>query len=136
MDNYGANKNRVGGWWLEPISWRQSEAIAKHYNMTRQEAELVYPTKGAAVAAINASYFRGALRSCVIDATQGRLTSVDQVRGYFIDDSEGGANNLGNRTIESIWEYLRPYVEMRQKTHPLTTRGGQNLREQAGTSIA
>jgi len=120
MTSLGTTTMTVKKWWLEPISWRQSEAIAKHYGMTRQEAELVYPTKGAAVAAINASFFRAALRGCVIDATQGRLTSIDQVRGYFIDDSEGGANNLGNRTVESIWEYLKPYVEMRQKTYPPT----------------
>lgn len=98
-------------WWEEPISWRQAEAIAKHYNMTQQEAELVYPTKGEARAAITASFFRKALRSCVIDATFGRLTSIDQVRAYFVDDSEGGENHLGNRKIEDIWRYLEPMVK-------------------------
>lgn len=128
MTSLGTTTMTVKKWWLEPISWRQSEAIAKHYGMTRQEAELVYPTKGAAVAAINASLFKQTLHSCVIDATYGRLTSIDQVRAYFVDDSEGGENKLGNRKIEDIWRYLEPIVEMRKnissdkdkKTHPPT----------------
>ncbi|MCG3204017.1 MAG: hypothetical protein KCHDKBKB_00694 [Elusimicrobia bacterium] len=100
----------TGKWWEEPITFWQAEAIAKHYHMTRAEAELVYPTKGEAVAAINVSYFRKALQSCMFDATLGKLTSIDQVRAYFVDDSEGGENHLGKHKVEDIWKYLEPYI--------------------------
>lgn len=137
MTSLGAKTIRAKDWWFEPITWRQAEAIAKHYQMTRQQAELVYPTKGAAIAAIGASLFMGALKNAQIDAMFGKIKDKAELRSYFIDDSEGGQNHLGSRSIDAVWDYLKPYLEMGQnKMHPLTTRGGQNLREQAGTSIA
>lgn len=97
-------------WWLEPITWQQAEAIAKHYKMDKDEVKLVYPTKGEAVGAIKASFFKQALRYAVSDAMSGKLTSFEQLRGYFIDDSDGGQNNLGKRNINEVWRYVERYV--------------------------
>lgn len=97
-------------WWLEPSTWQQHDAIAKHYKMSKQEAALVYPTKGEAAAAIKASFFKACLQHCISDALAGRLKEFSQLREYFVDDSEGGQDNLGNRDLKSIWEYVKIYV--------------------------
>lgn len=98
-------------WWLEPSTWQQHEAIAKHYKLkSKQEAALIYPTKGEATAAIKASYFKSCLEHCVSDAMAGRLKEFTQLREYFVDDSEGGQDNLGKRDLKSIWEYVSQYV--------------------------
>jgi len=98
-------------WFLEPISWQQADAIAKHYGMSKQEAALVYPTKGDALGAIKASIFRECLAFAIKSAIAGRLTKKEQVRGYFVDDSEGGQNNLGKRDINLIWDYLKGFIK-------------------------
>jgi len=97
-------------WWLEPSTWQQHNAIAKHYKIAKDEARLMYPTKGEATSAIKASFFKEALQHAVRDAMSGRLTEFKQLRAYFIDDSEGGQDNLGKRDIKDIWDYVECYV--------------------------
>ena len=94
-------------WWQEPISWQQANAIEKHHSLNKGEAELIYPTKGEAIGAIKASYFKKCLEHAKKDVVWKRLTDFKQLRTYFIDDSEGGENHLGKRSLEKIWEYLK-----------------------------
>ena len=109
-------------WWLEPPTFKQIEALAKHQHLSKEEALLIYPTKGEAKAALHASIFAQILDQ-VIDMVQaGSLKTKQQVYGYFVDESDGGENHLGNTKFDDVWDFVKKYFPVWEykKTAPPT----------------